>query len=316
MIHILTYREKLGNFWAYSVNQERAASTRTNTCKKVDCLLDIATALVRGQHDSVCRLRTCASAAFSLVRGGEDQGSLDSMYETSHAASMTLFTQRKTRMTTSAMLVKQAVRGTLFQIVATGALALCQQVPPTHAPLSVQCPSLNQTATGGGQAISETQMHGRFASFEDFIWRVGREDEGIQEDIREARENVRERTNYEKVMHIRGDEEQVVHTTLVDAYYRLKRNRQLYFEKEQETGRDVRSATTCEEYWKVEALQENNRNDELKKRHAIVAEAIYHIYQNLGEEEFKKVERYVHYITGGTYAWTYPGPPEPPAVQP
>ena len=117
-------------------------------------------------------------------------------------------------------------------------------------------------------------------------------------------------------MHIREDEEQAVHTILVDAYYRLKQNQQKYFEKEREIGRDLRSATTCEEYRNAEALEEENRIDEGKRGNAILEGAIFRAYQELGEEDFKKVDHYVYDTSGGGYGWTYPGPPEPPAVRP
>jgi len=134
-------------------------------------------------------------------------------------------------MTTSGMLVKQAVRATLFQIVSTGALVFCQQAPPIRAPLSVQCPLQPHQLSSDDQLAGHPQLLRRRGSFHNLIDLVGKEDEGIQQDIRDGRDRVPERRNWGSVIHIRDDEEQAVHTILVDAYYRLQQNQQKHFEK-------------------------------------------------------------------------------------
>jgi hypothetical protein len=227
-------------------------------------------------------------------------------------------------MTSSDILVNTAIRATLSQIVATGALVFCQQAPPLHPPLSAHCPPSAQKASSDNQPAEKSQNAGRRGPFYNLIEFVGKEDEGIHKDMREGKDSVRERTNYRQVMRIREDEEQAVHTILVDAYYRLKENQKEHAGQAQEIYQDHLPVDTCEEFRKLEILQDENRFDEGKKGGAILDEAIFHVYQELGEEDFKKVDRYAYELWGpgfgagvlGKDPWTYSGPPEPPATHP
>lgn len=166
----------------------------------------------------------------------------------------------------------------------------------------------------------EQKPLGRSWAFLDFIRTVGIEDRAIKEQIREGKEPPPDQMFYIRMMHLREDEEREVHTILVDAYYKLEDNRKQHLAKSYEIGRENSGSNT-----KLEALQDANRADEGRTGDQIVQEAIFRIFQALGEEDFKKVDAYVYRKGGGgtvvgstrpPVPYTYPGPPEPPTVQP
>jgi hypothetical protein len=230
-------------------------------------------------------------------------------------------------MTNSRLLLGQMAIVFLIQASAGGRLARGQKAPPQRGitpSWMADCPPRTHRLGGAEAPSGNPQILGRLGSFYEFIDRVGREDERIQFRIQSGDDPIPQRTDYGRLISIREDEEHAMHWILLDAYHRLDENQKTYKERLEEANGDP--VGSCKELADADAKEDAIRTEEGKRKEFILEDAVFKVYRELGEEDFKKVDEFAYKTMGpgrqfpGSITfhhapYKYAGPPSSP-VQP
>ncbi|MGA2889362.1 MAG: hypothetical protein ABSE51_15040 [Terracidiphilus sp.] len=125
----------------------------------------------------------------------------------------------------------------------------------------------------------------RLCTIDQFALQIGNEDSTTQAKMKEDPEIIYTRYDYSKLFGISEDEEQAMHTIILDTYYRLQENQKQYLaahlavlsSPRNDPERDAKLAKRAE-------LEQ--------EKHKILEDARAKLMQVLGDEDFKKLDEY------------------------
>lgn len=178
----------------------------------------------------------------------------------------------------------------VFHVFAAGPIASGQTVPP--ATLNEQRDgngSLTQTINSApGRSDNEIRVPiTREMTYREFIWLHGGKDSTVQRAIEEGKQPSVDRTNFSTFLHTREDDEEAIHSILLDAFRHIKANR------------DKLSADLSEVYSTGYGKEQDDKVSTLNKasiqnEKTIIDEAMSRFERELTAEDFKKLDTYIY----------------------
>ena len=177
-----------------------------------------------------------------------------------------------------------------LHVLAVGTIASGQTVPPA---------TLNEQGDGNGsqpQTINSAAGRSdneirvpitREMTYREFIWLHGGIESTVQRAIEEGKQPSVDRTNFSTFLHTREDDEEAIHSILLDTFRHIKANQ------------DKLSADLSDAYRAGYGKEQEDNASALNKasiqnEKTIIDEAMHRFERELTAEDFKKLDTYIY----------------------